>query len=49
MLSNFVSVLKGKATYPCYTTGDAEAIIDECRPILAKIVEVMGDSDWIAG
>ena len=32
-----------------YTVGDAEAIIEESRPLLAKIVEVMGDSEWIAG
>ena len=38
-----------KATIPCYTVGDAEAIIDECRPLLAKIVEVMGENDWLAG
>lgn len=49
MLLDKVANLKGKATFPCYTTGDAEATIDECRPILAKIVECMGDSEWIAG
>lgn len=42
MLQDKVHTLKMKATIPCYTTGDAEATIDECRPILAKIVEVMG-------
>ena len=49
MLLNYVKDLKGKATTPCYQTGDAPAIIETCRPILAKIVEVMGDSEWIAG
>ena len=49
MLQDKVHTLKMKATIPCYTTGDAEATIDECRPILAKIVEVMGSSEWIAG
>ena len=49
MLVNFVGNLKTKATIPCYTGAEKEAIIDDCRPILAKIVEVMGDSDWIAG
>lgn len=49
MLLDKVSTLKGKATMPCYMTGDTEAIIEECRPILAKIVEAMGDSQWIAG
>ena len=49
MLVDKVHDLKMKATVPCYTTGNAEAIIDECRPLLAKIVECMGESDWIAG
>ena len=49
MLQDKVKDLKMKATIPCYTTGDTEAIIEECRPLLAKIVECMGDSEWIAG
>ena len=49
MLLDKVTTLKGKSTVACYTVGDAEAIIEECRPMLAKIVEVMGGSDWIAG
>ena len=49
MLQDKVHTLKMKATIPCYTTGDSEATIDECRPLLAKIVEVMGASEWIAG
>ena len=49
MLLDKVATLKGKATGPCYGSGDTEAIIEECRPILAKIVETMGDSQWIAG
>ena len=42
MLLNFISQLKEEATNPSYFTGDVEAIIDTCRPILAKIVEVQG-------
>lgn len=49
MLLNHVHTLKMKATIPMYTVGDSEAIIEESRPLLAKIVEVMGDSEWIAG
>ena len=49
MLLDKVHTLKMKATIPCYTTGDTEAIIEECRPLLAKIVECQGDSEWIAG
>jgi len=49
MLADKVLALKGNATKACYMVGDAEAIIDEARPVLAKIVEAMGDSDWIAG
>ena len=49
MLADKVMALKGKATFACYTSGDAEAIIDEARPTLAKLVEAMGESDWIAG
>ena len=49
MLLDKVHTLKMKATIPCYTTGEKEGTIAECRPLLAKIVEVMGDSQWIAG
>lgn len=49
MLAAPVVDLKMKSTMPCYQTGDAEAIIETCRPLLAKIVELMGSSDWIAG
>jgi len=49
MLLDKVHSLKMKATIPCYVSGDAEACIEECRPLLAKIVEVMGESEWIAG
>ena len=49
MLLDKVFNLKMKSTIACYTVGDAEAIIEECRPLLAKIVECMGDSEWIAG
>ena len=33
MMLDKVHDLKMKATIPCYKTGDAEAIIEECRPI----------------
>ena len=49
MLCDKVITLKMKSTMPCYMVGDAEAIIDECRPLLAKMVEIQGSSDWIAG
>jgi len=49
MLLDKVNALKGKSTSQCYMTGDAEAIIESCRPLLAKIVECMGNSEWIAG
>jgi len=49
MLSAHVSNLKGKVTGPCYMTGDLEAIIETARPILSKIVDAMGESEWIAG
>lgn len=49
MLHNKVVTLKGQATLPCYTEGDAEKIIDTCRPLLAALVQAIGDSDWIAG
>ena len=41
--------MKFVGTRICYTTGDREAIANEGRPHLAKIVEIMGDSEWIAG
>ena len=41
--------LKMKSTMPCYTTGDSDAIIEECRPILAKIMAAKGTDKWIAG
>ena len=40
MLCDKVITLKMKSTMPCYMVGDAEAIIDECRPMLAKMVEI---------
>ena len=49
MLLEHIVTLKKRATEPCYTTGDKEAIVDDCRPLLAKIVEVKGDNTWIAG
>lgn len=49
MLLDKVHTLKTKSTVACYMTGDSEAIIEECRPMLAGIVQAMGDSEWIAG
>lgn len=49
MLAAHVGDLKGKATTPCYMGGEQEAIIESCRPVLSKIVDAMGDSEWIAG
>lgn len=49
MLSAHVDTLKGKATMPCYQTGDRDAIIEECRPILAKLMAAKGTDKWIAG
>ena len=40
--------MKGKATGPCYATGDKDAIIETCRPLLKKLMEVKGDCKWIA-
>jgi len=34
MFAAQVGTLKGKATGPCYATGDRAAIIEECRPLL---------------
>ena len=49
MLLDKVGSLKMKATIPCYLSGDAEAIMAECKPLLEKILECMGDNDWIVG
>ena len=49
MLLDKVHTLKMKATGPCYGSGDAGAIMAECKPLLEKILECMGDSEWIAG
>lgn len=38
MLAAQVSDLKGKATMPCYGHGDANQIIEECRPLLGKLM-----------
>ena len=49
MLWDKVATLKNKATMPCYMTGDVEAIIADCRPVLLSIVQAMGNDKWIAG
>lgn len=50
MLWDRVLNLKNTSTRPCYGgDGNVEPIIEECRPLLAKIVEVMGEGNFIAG
>lgn len=49
MLWDAVLNLKMKTTMPCYMGEEAEKIIDTGRPLLAKIVETMGDSKFIVG
>ena len=44
-----MAVLKEMATNPAYLSTNREAIVSSCRPVLAKIVQVMGESKWIAG
>lgn len=40
MLQAHVTTLKMKSTMPCYASEDRAPIIEECQPILAKLVEV---------
>jgi len=49
MLSAHVGNLKGKATMPCYVSGDVNEITENCRPILKALVDAKGNSKWIAG
>ena len=49
MLAAQVHTLKMKATMPCYTTGDKDEIIEECRPLLKKLMDVKGTDTWLAG
>ena len=49
MLLAHVADLKMKATMPCYVSGDQEAAIEDCKPVLDKLVEAIGSSQWIAG
>ena len=49
MLSAHVVTLKMKSTMPCYASDDRAPIIEECIPILAKLVEVQGSDLYIAG
>ena len=45
MLLAHVVQLKMKSTGPCYSgDGNADAILDDVRPILAKLAEAMGES-----
>ena len=49
MLVAHVDTLKMKATMPCYTgEKDKDGIIEECRPLLKKLMEVKGGCKWIA-
>lgn len=47
MLAEFVGVLKKESTIPCYASDDRAAIVEACRPILAKILEVKGENDFL--
>jgi len=49
MLAPFVDELKQKSTHACYVHGDASQIIEECRPLLAKLMGCKGSSQWLAG
>ncbi len=50
MLWDAVLKLKMTSTGPCYMgESSQEEIIDTCRPVLAKLVQAMGNSKWIAG
>ena len=49
MLAAHVDNLKMKSTMPCYTTGDKDAIIEECRPLLKGLMDAKGTDKWIAG
>lgn len=50
MLEWHVMELKKDTTYPCYDpNGDAEQIISNVRPGLAKLREITGHSSFIAG
>ena len=49
MLSAHCDELKKQSTTPCYTTGDRNAIVADCRPILQKLMDTKGKSKWLAG
>ena len=49
MMSAHVGTLKGKATMPCYTTGDRPACQEDCTPVLENIMKFIGNKPWIAG
>jgi glutathione S-transferase len=49
MLAAHVASLKGKATMPCYVSGDVNEITENCRPILKALAAAKGNSKWIAG
>ena len=49
MMSAHVGSLKGKATGPCYGSGDRPAIIADCTPVLDGIMQFIGNKPWIAG
>jgi len=48
MLAAHVDKLKGEATMPCYVSGDAAAIIETCRPLLAALMKAKGGNKWLA-
>jgi len=49
MLWYYVLDLKTKSTTPCYTDGNVEAIIETVRPLLARLVGLMGDKQYLCG
>lgn len=49
MLWAHVLKLKMDFTMPCYMGKSAEEVIDISRPLLAKLVEVMGESNFVGG
>lgn len=50
MLEFHVFTLKQACTGPCYSeTGNREEIVSHCRPMLAKLYEVTGNSTYLAG
>lgn len=47
MIAAHVDAIKGASTGPCYGGGERSAIIEDCRPKLAKLMTVKGDNKWL--